>query len=99
MKMISLCGTALFVALLLPLSALARDVYPERKLEEVYVLATEGNKAWLKAKGAAKESVTIGDVIGAERMIVDKIDSLSITVKSAYGDTAARLPVGGGLGF
>lgn len=99
MKMTNLLGTALLVVFLFPLSALARDVYPDRKLEDIYVLTTEGNRAQVKVKGAEKEYVTIGDVIGEEKMVVGKMDSLTLTVKSSYGDTAARLPVGGGLGF
>jgi hypothetical protein len=53
----------------------------------------------LKAKGAEKEYVAIGDVIGEDRMAVVKIDGLSVAVESQTGDTATRLPVGGGLGY
>lgn len=89
----------LATALVLPDRALARDVYPERRLEDIYVLATDGSSALIKTKGVEREAVVIGDVVGEERFVVVAIDSLSITVKSDYGDVAARLPVGGGVGF
>ncbi len=95
---IHLLLATLTMALLLPANALARDIYPDRGLDDIYVLATEGNAAWLKAKGAERESVAIGDVIGEDRLVVAKIDSLSVTVESAYGGTTTRLTVGGGLG-
>jgi hypothetical protein len=89
----------LFMTLLLPASALAKDVYPNRSLGDIYVLATEGNWALMKAKGVNREYVTLGDVIGEERMVVVEIDSLSVMVKSTYGDTVAKLPVGGGMAY
>lgn len=91
--------TVLTAVLAVSFDALARDVYPEKSLSDIYVLSTEGDRALIKAKGAEREHVATGDVIGEERMAVVKIDALSITVKSEYGDTAARLPVGGGMGY
>ena len=96
---ICLLLATLALALFLPANARARGVYPDRGLGDIYVLSTEGSRALLKAKGAEKEYVDIGDIIGEERMAVMKIDSLSVTVKSGYGDTETRLPVGGGMGF
>lgn len=92
-------ATALAAFLAVSFDAHARDVYPERSLSDIYVLSTEGDRALLKAKGAEREHVTIGDVISEDRMTVVKIDGLAITVESQYGDTAARLAVGGGMGY
>jgi hypothetical protein len=92
-------ATVLTAVLAVSFDAHARDVYPERSLGDIYVLSTEGGRALLKAKGAEKEYVAIGDVIGEDRMAVVKIDGLSVAVESQTGDTATRLPVGGGLGY
>ncbi len=59
----------LIIALVLPANALARDIYPDRSLDDIYVLATENSRAVVKAKGTEREYVAVGDVIGEARLV------------------------------
>lgn len=98
MKILNLAvATTLTIAFTIPVNA--GEVYPEKEIKDVYVLSIEGDKALIKTKGAEKESVIVGDVIGQERMSIIKIDSLSIELSSEDGKIVTTIPVGGGINY
>lgn len=94
---IGLCLT-LLCCTCLPLSANAKEVYPDRQLTEIYVQSVDGNRVRFASNGAAPVVAQLGDTVGTEGMIVTKIESYVVTVMSPAGDRAARLAVGGGVG-
>ena len=99
-KIVNLLGTAMLtMALVLPVNAIAMDVYPGHSIKDIYVLSIEDGKAAIKTKGDEREYITIGDVIGKERMVVIKIDSLFIELRSEDGKTVTKMPVGGGFSY
>jgi len=90
--------TFVFV-LSLPTSTMAREVYTDKKLSDIYVLTTDSGRALIKAKGEEKQVVVLGDKISDAWLDVVKIDPRAMTVKDEYVDTQIRLPAGGGIGF